>query len=108
MLVAIRCLDEGVDVKSATTAIILASSSNPKEYIQRRGRILRPSINKYKATIFDFIVLPPLKKIEYGELHDMELRILNKEMKRYKEFADAANNNVECLKKVMDFEKDLF
>jgi len=108
VLVAIRCLDEGVDVISARIAIILASSSNPKEYIQRRGRILRPSPNKDKAIIFDFIVIPPIKNMNYKELYDVELQILDKEMKRYKEFADVANNKVECLKKIMEFEKEIF
>ncbi len=108
ILVAMKCLDEGVDIKSAKTAIILASTGNPKEYIQRRGRILRPHPNKDKATIYDFIVVPPIKDISMKELHDMEMKIFEKEMKRYKEFADSADNRVDCLKKVIDFEGEIF
>ena len=43
VLVSIKCLDEGVDIPAATHALILASSKNPREFIQRRGRILRKS-----------------------------------------------------------------
>ena len=58
-LVAIRCLDEGVDIPAIQTAVILSSSGNPRQFIQRRGRVLRPHIGKERATIFDMIVLPP-------------------------------------------------
>ena len=55
-LVAIKCLDEGVDIPSCETAFILASSSNPRQFVQRRGRILRRSPGKEKAIIYDFSV----------------------------------------------------
>lgn len=55
-LVAIRCLDEGVDIPAIQTAVILASSSNPRQFVQRRGRILRPSPGKERAELFDMIV----------------------------------------------------
>lgn len=57
-LVAIKCLDEGVNIPSIKTAFILASSTNPKEYIQRRGRVLRKFPGKKYAVIYDFITLP--------------------------------------------------
>lgn len=57
-LVAIKCLDEGVNIPGIRTAFILASSTNPKEYIQRRGRVLRRAPGKEFAEIFDFITLP--------------------------------------------------
>ncbi|BCL38345.1 DNA phosphorothioation system restriction enzyme [Nostoc sp. MS1] len=58
-LVAIRCLDEGVDIPAIQTAVILSSSGNPRQFIQRRGRVLRPHPDKKRATIYDMIVLPP-------------------------------------------------
>jgi len=100
ILVAMKCLDEGVDVPQARIAIILASSSNPREYIQRRGRILRPYPKKDKAIIYDFIVTPPLNKIFNKNLKDIEKKIIEKEFIRYKEFADASNNKLECLNKI--------
>ena len=57
-VVAIRCLDEGVNIPSIKTAFILASSTNPKEYVQRRGRVLRLFKGKTHAVIYDFITLP--------------------------------------------------
>ncbi len=57
-LVAIKCLDEGVNIPSIKTAFILASTTNPKEYIQRRGRVLRKSNGKDFAEIYDFVTLP--------------------------------------------------
>lgn len=59
ILVSIRCLDEGVDIPQATHALILASSRNPREFIQRRGRVLRKFPGKRLAHVYDALVLPP-------------------------------------------------
>lgn len=59
VVVAIRCLDEGVDVPAVSHALILASSKNPREFIQRRGRVLRRAPGKALAYLHDAIVLPP-------------------------------------------------
>lgn len=56
VLLAIKCLDEGVDIPMVNRALILASSTNPREYIQRRGRVLRRSPGKFSAQLFDVIV----------------------------------------------------
>ena len=97
-LVAMKCLDEGVDVPSAETAIILASTSNPREYIQRRGRILRRHPNKEIAIIYDMIV--SLSEKHFHRLNknqrDLELKIMEKESMRYREFANDAINYNEC------------
>lgn len=58
VLIAIKCLDEGVNIPKIKTAFILASTTNPKEYIQRRGRVLRLAEGKEYAEIYDFISLP--------------------------------------------------
>jgi superfamily II DNA or RNA helicase len=57
VLVAIRCLDEGVDLPVLDHAVILASSTNPREYVQRRGRVLRWQFGKALAYIWDTMVL---------------------------------------------------
>lgn len=59
ILVAIRCLDEGVDIPEVDHALILASSKNPREYVQRRGRVLRRAEGKVHAHIHDAVVVPP-------------------------------------------------
>ena len=56
VLLAIKCLDEGVDIPAIDHALILASTTNPREYVQRRGRVLRTAPDKFNAVIFDTIV----------------------------------------------------
>ncbi len=58
-LVAIKCLDEGVDIPQIKNAVILASSSNHREYVQRRGRVLRKTTDKDYSNIYDFVVYDP-------------------------------------------------
>lgn len=97
-LVAIRCLDEGVDIPAIQTAVILASSNNPRQFIQRRGRVLRPHPSKERATIFDMIVMPP----DLGrDTLDVERNLLKKELKRFLEFADLAENAGEARIKLL-------
>lgn len=94
-LVAIRCLDEGVDVPATQTAFVLASSSNPRQFVQRRGRILRPHPLKDYAIIHDFIVAPP-SDIRLGEsdsIFNLERRLVQKELQRASTFADCAKNH---------------
>ena len=66
VIVSIRCLDEGVDIPGATHALILASSRNPREFIQRRGRVLRRAEGKAFARIYDTIVVPATKSEPTG------------------------------------------
>ncbi len=101
-LVAIRCLDEGVDIPAVQTAVILASSGNPRQFIQRRGRILRPYPGKERATLFDMIVLPP----DLGrETLEVERNLLKKELRRFLEFADLADNAGEARIKLLKLQK---
>lgn len=95
-LVAIRCLDEGVNIPSIQKAFILASSTNPKEYIQRRGRVLRKFPGKKYAYIYDFITLPvPFDQI--GDLSEEEILSLRslplREIERMRDFANVAENS---------------
>ncbi len=101
-LVAIRCLDEGVDIPAIQTAVILASSGNPRQFIQRRGRVLRPHPSKKHATIFDMIVLPP--NLDRKTL-EVERNLLKKELRRFVEFADLADNAGAARIKLLDLQK---
>ena len=90
VVVAIKCLDEGVDIPSVTHALILASSKNPREFIQRRGRVLRTAPKKALAYVHDAIVLPPK-----GGATDAERTadpITAGELARAVEFAQHADN----------------
>ncbi|WP_174733242.1 DEAD/DEAH box helicase family protein [Mesobacillus harenae] len=87
ILVAIKCLDEGVDVPSTRTAYFMASTSNPREFVQRRGRILRTYPGKNIAEIFDFIVLP-------SDASDQLYKsVASKEIPRFAEFSQYAINS---------------
>ncbi|MGC9503334.1 DNA phosphorothioation system restriction enzyme [Baaleninema sp.] len=101
-LVAIRCLDEGVDVPAIRTAIILASSRNPRQFVQRRGRILRPHPGKERATLFDTIVLPPQLDRQTWEV---ERNLLKKELQRFVEFADLAENAADARLKLLKLQQ---
>jgi superfamily II DNA or RNA helicase len=101
-LVAIHCLDEGVDIPSVQTAVILASSGNPRQFIQRRGRVLRPHPGKHRATIFDMVVLPP--ELD-RETIAVERNLLKRELRRFVEFADLADNAGEARMKLLALQK---
>ncbi|EFF63356.1 DEAD/DEAH box helicase [Turicibacter sanguinis] len=93
-LVAIKCLDEGVDVPATRRAFILSSTTNEKQFIQRRGRILRNSPGKDYAEIFDFVTLPrELQKVlSHGPESEAEVYLIMKEYNRILEFARLAIN----------------
>ncbi|EEU31838.1 DNA phosphorothioation system restriction enzyme [Fusobacterium vincentii 3_1_36A2] len=103
-IVAIKCLDEGVNIPDIKIAFILASTTNPKEYIQRRGRVLRIAPNKEYAEIYDFITLPrDLReaKILSKEKLEYDISLLAKEIARMKEFSSLSRNNLSCKKLIM-------
>lgn len=97
-LAAIRCLDEGVDVPHTETAYLMASSTNPREFIQRRGRILRKAPGKKYSYLYDLITVPP--NTANGEdrlIFELDRSILKRELNRFKEFADNARNKHEAI-----------
>ncbi|MDD4871358.1 MAG: DEAD/DEAH box helicase family protein [Kiritimatiellae bacterium] len=101
-LVAIRCLDEGIDVPACRTAYLLASSRNPRQQIQRRGRILRKANGKNFATIYDFLVKIP-STMAQGDGPDRNL--VKQELMRAAEFANLAMNRAEVVGSLMDLLK---
>lgn len=100
-IVAIKCLDEGVNIPGIRTAFILASTTNPKEYIQRRGRVLRksPETGKKFAEIFDFVTLPrPLDEVSGLTQEQMrrDLPLVKNELARVLEFGRLSMNSMEA------------
>jgi len=97
-LVAMKCLDEGVDVPSTRTAFILASSSNPREFIQRRGRILRKAPGKEFSIIYDLITVPSSAlSSQDSATFSSETSIVRRELQRFKEFAAPALNKHQAM-----------
>lgn len=101
-LLAIKCLDEGVNVPSTRTAIIVASTTNPREYIQRRGRVLRKHKDKKRALIYDLTVLPPDRAVKDSDIKEVEKKLIKKEFNRIEEFLDTAENKTEIFNKIVD------
>lgn len=95
-LVAMKCLDEGVDVPSTREAILMSSTGNPMQFIQRRGRVLRHAEGKERAIIYDIIVVPTLSDNLDQEVKNLEQKILIKELDRFEEFAANADNEYEA------------
>lgn len=94
-LVAIKCLDEGVNIPNIQTVFILASSTNPKEYIQRRGRVLRKALGKDYAVIYDFVTLPfPVNEIgtQSEPVIHATKGLIKRELIRMLDFAELAEN----------------
>ena len=100
-LVAIRCLDEGVDIPKIKLAFILASTTNPKQFIQRRGRVLRKFEGKNHSIIYDFLVLPAPEIVSYK----YSKNLVSKELERINEFADLAINGPDCLGSLREIKK---
>lgn len=110
VLVAIKCLDEGVDVPAASTGIILASSKNRREFVQRRGRLLRRAPGKDKARIFDLVVAPQFPRNGDRETASVAAKVIGSELERVGEFAASAQNSLsvgtKVLAKVAELEVD--
>lgn len=108
-LIAIKCLDEGVNIPMIQTAFILASTTNPREYIQRRGRLLRKDREgkKKRAEIYDFITLPRDPELAAHFTEDRikgERRLVYNELVRAKEFASLSENRSSVMKILDDIE----
>ncbi|MBF8984102.1 DEAD/DEAH box helicase family protein [Lutibacter sp. B2] len=98
-LIAIKCLDEGVNIPKIKTAFILASTTNPKEYIQRRGRVLRRAEGKAFAEIYDFITLPrPLDEVSSLTVEEMkrDISLVKNEIVRMDEFGRISMNSMDA------------
>lgn len=96
-VVAINCLDEGVDIPCVETAIILSSSTNPRQFVQRRGRVLRKFAGKSHARLFDMVVIPSGN----DDPSEGERALMEKELRRYLEFARAAINGAQAERMIL-------
>jgi superfamily II DNA or RNA helicase len=94
ILLSMKCLDEGVDIPRAEHAIFCSSTGNPRQFVQRRGRVLRKSKEKNKAKIWDLIVIPPNVM---NESNGFERNMFIGEVKRIVNFAALADNQIDIL-----------
>jgi superfamily II DNA or RNA helicase len=91
ILFAMKMLDEGVDIPRAEVGIFASSTGNPRQFIQRRGRLLRKHKDKTFATIYDMVVIPKLNS-NLGELYNIERNLVQNELRRVAYFASLAMN----------------
>lgn len=104
VLTSMKCLDEGVDVPRSELAIFCASTGNPRQFIQRRGRILRKHKDKKYAVIHDLVAVPEV--MEGDSCYKMERSLLAGELRRVRNFAMLSMNaaaSVEELDSVLDY-----
>ena len=101
-LVAMKCLDEGVDIPECSTAFILASSRKSRQFVQRRGRILRKSPHKTHAKIYDFMSVIAL---EHASDQNYGRKLIVAELERINQFAKLSMNSAKSYSKIMDYLK---
>lgn len=104
VLTSMKCLDEGVDVPRSELAIFCASTGNPRQFIQRRGRVLRLHRDKIHACIHDLVVVPEVG-LESSNF-EMERNLVKRELERVVDFAKLAMNKshtYESLKNILDY-----
>jgi DNA phosphorothioation system restriction enzyme len=102
-VVAIRCLDEGIDLPDLRMGFLLASSTNPRQFVQRRGRLLRKAEGKTFAEIYDFVIAPPEPEADVDTAtFSLERSLLRRELKRIEEFCVTAENGPEAQQALQD------
>ena len=106
-VIAMKVLDEGVDIKRLSRAIFVSSSGNSKQFIQRRGRILRKANDKKIAEIYDICVLVDTAKQKDNDFRKVEEKITASEFKRLAIFSISAHNKTDCYKQLEGVGKDL-
>ena len=100
VLTSMKCLDEGVDVPRSELAIFCASTGNPRQFIQRRGRILRTHPDKRMAEIHDLVVVPTIDATEAN--YAMERSMIKSEMMRVRDFASLSENADATIRELSD------
>ena len=104
VLCSMKCLDEGVDVPRSELAIFCASTGNPRQFIQRRGRVLRLHKDKQVAIIHDMVVVPTMDR--YSEYYNIEKSLIKNELRRVVDFSILAENKIDTydsLEEILEF-----
>ncbi len=95
VLLSMKCLDEGVDIPRTEKAIFCSSTGNPRQFIQRRGRILRKHPDKRFAYVYDMVVIP---RIDFNsKKYQLERKMVQKELERVVHFGYMALNKYDSI-----------
>lgn len=110
ILLSNRVLDEGMDIPQARRCIVLASTGNPTQFIQRRGRVLRLYGEKYKdgsnkthADIYDVLVRPKITDLADPDSIKLEISMIKSQLSRIKQMSELALNRSYCMDKIKEF-----
>ena len=97
VLLAMKCLDEGIDIPRAEIGIFASSTGNPRQFIQRRGRLLRKHADKNYSRIYDMVVVPRYgNNLENNAIFKIERSLVRNELTRVAYFASLADNYSEA------------
>ena len=114
LILSNKVLDEGMDVPQAKSCIVLASTGNPTQFVQRRGRVLRQYDNPYldgtrktHADIYDILVRPNLEGLDDPEVHKLEIGMIRSQLERITEMGELALNRPVCMDKIKEFKNNL-
>lgn len=102
-LLAVGCLDEGVDIPACDVAVFVSSSTSERQYIQRRGRVLRTAPNKRQAWVYDYLVYPILDGAVSDEERNLAISMIVSQYNRINMVADDAINGVRERGKLDEF-----
>ena len=100
VIFSMKCLDEGVDIPRAENAIFCSSTGNPRQFVQRRGRILRTHEEKDQANVYDLVVIPYFSNPT--EIGRIDKHLMNSELARVVDFAGLSNNYYEATEEIED------
>ena len=100
VLTSMKCLDEGVDIPRSQLAIFCASTGNPRQFIQRRGRVLRIHKDKTFAIIHDLVVVPKINSED--NTYEMEKNLVKKELERVVDFSELSMNKIDTYNTLAD------
>ena len=102
-LLAVGCLDEGIDIPACDVAVFVSSSTSERQFIQRRGRVLRTSPGKRSAQIYDYLVYPDLGGNASDEERDLALNMIESQYRRIELMMDDAINGAQEQQKNRSF-----
>ena len=103
VLLAVGCLDEGIDIPACDVAVFVSSSTSERQFIQRRGRVLRTAPNKSRAWVYDYLVYPVLDGSVSDEERKRAVSMISSQFERIKLIADDAINGIQARDELEDF-----
>ena len=94
-LLAVGCLDEGIDIPACDVAVFVSSSTSERQFIQRRGRVLRTAPGKQGAQIYDYLVYPVLSGNSSDAERGLALDMIKSQYKRIELMMNDAINGIQ-------------